>query len=417
VTSPPTVVVGAGAAGLVAAFFASDHGHPVVIIESTADGGRKILISGGGRCNILPEALEPRRFVSESDARLVQRLLRSWPLKGQRAFFERDVGIPLSLEADSRKWFPASNRARDVRDGLVALARRAGVEFQFNTQLLDLRANGSGWRLETSRGPIDSGAVILATGGLSVPATGSTGVGLRIARTLGHVVRDTYPALTPLVCAVAAHAHLAGVSLPVRLRATSSGCEARADGGFLFTHRGYSGPAVLDVSHVCVRSLAAEQAAVVRVSWATIDAESWHRQFLEYARGSANGLALTPVARAVPQRLAEQLFVEAGVPLNRRASELRREERAALVRHLTDYVLPWSGDEGYTKAEVTGGGVSLDEVDPGTLESRRCARLFLCGEMLDAFGPIGGHNFAWAWATGRLAGLGARARAMMKMNG
>jgi predicted Rossmann fold flavoprotein len=287
------------------------------------------------------------------------------------------------------------------------------VEFQFNTMLLDLRADESGWRLETSRGPIDAAAVILATGGLSVPATGSTGVGLRIARTLGHVVHDTYPALTPLVSGSAAHAYLAGVSLPVRLRATSPGCEARAHGGFLFTHRGYSGPAVLDVSHVCVRSLAAEQPAVVRVNWTTMDAESWHRQFVEYARASANGLALTPVARAVPQRLAEQLFVEAGVPLNRRASELRREERAALVRQLTDYALPWSGDEGYKKAEVTGGGVSLDEVDPGTLESRRCARLFLCGEMLDAFGPIGGHNFAWAWATGRLAGLGGRAR--MKM--
>jgi predicted flavoprotein YhiN len=100
---------------------------------------------------------------------------------------------------------------------------------------------------------------------------------------------------------------------------------------------------------------------------------------------------------------------EAGVPIDRRAAELRREERAALVEHLTTYVLPWTGDEGYKKAEVTGGGVALDEVDPRTLESRRCPGLFLCGELLDAFGPIGGHNFAWAWATGRLAGRGAAA--------
>ena len=116
------IVVGAGAAGLAAAIFAS-RSQPVTVIESTAEGGRKILISGGGRCNILPEALEPKRFVSGSSAPLVQRFLRSWPLRAQLEFFERDVGVPLKLEADSRKWFPVSDRARDVRDGLVVLAR------------------------------------------------------------------------------------------------------------------------------------------------------------------------------------------------------------------------------------------------------------------------------------------------------
>src|ERR687895_630807 len=113
------VVAGAGAAGLTAAIFARSHGHPVTVIERTRDGGRKILISGGGRCNVLPEALEPRRFVTDSSPRLVQRFLRSWRLDGQRAFFEREVGIPLKFEADSRKWFPVSDRARDVRDGLI----------------------------------------------------------------------------------------------------------------------------------------------------------------------------------------------------------------------------------------------------------------------------------------------------------
>src|SRR4030095_1297535 len=117
------VVVGAGAAGLRAALFAGGSRQPVTLIESTADGGRKILISGGGRCNVLPEALEPKRFVTNSPATPVQRFLRSWPLRAQREFFERDVGVPLKLEADSRKWFPVSDRARDVRDGLVALAR------------------------------------------------------------------------------------------------------------------------------------------------------------------------------------------------------------------------------------------------------------------------------------------------------
>ena len=137
-------------------------------------------------------------------------------------------------------------------------------------------------------------------------------------------------------------------------------------------------------------------------SWTDLKADDWARAF-----ASSAGLVLSAVSRHVPQRLAERLLADAGIPNDRRAAELRRVERNALIEALTAYVLPWSGDEGYKKAEVTGGGVALDEINPRTLESRRHPRLFLCGEMLDAFGPIGGHNFAWAWSTGRAAGLGA----------
>jgi predicted flavoprotein YhiN len=140
------------------------------------------------------------------------------------------------------------------------------------------------------------------------------------------------------------------------------------------------------------------------VQWTERDAETWTRDLL----GTA-GLVVNLVARHVPERLAEVLCLEAGLPPDRRGPELRRHERTALVDALTSYVLPWKGDEGYKKAEVTGGGVALTEVNPRTLESVRLPGLFLCGEMLDAFGPIGGHNFAWAWATGRAAGLGAAA--------
>jgi predicted Rossmann fold flavoprotein len=403
------VVVGAGAAGLAAAVFASGSRPPVTLIESTADGGRKILISGGGRCNVLPEALEPKRFVSDSPEPLVQRFLRSWPLRGQREFFERDVGVPLKLEADSRKWFPVSDRARDVRDGLIALARRKGVALRFNTELVDLQPSRAGWSVVTTHGDLQATAVVLATGGLSVPATGSTGIGLKLARALGHVAHETYPALTPLVASPARHAHLSGVSLNVRLRAGSTASAkataslVEAHGGFLFTHRGYSGPAVLDVSHVAVRSAVASGArAAIRVRWSELDASDWHRELT-----TSSGLVGPVVARRLPKRLAEQLVLECGIPEDRRVAELRRDERTTLVDRLVAYELPWTGDEGYKKAEVTGGGVALDEVDPRTLESRRHPGLFLCGEMLDAFGPIGGHNFAWAWATGRLAGLGA----------
>ena len=399
------VVVGAGAAGLMAAIFAAERSS-VIVIERTRDGGRKILISGGGRCNILPGALEPDRFVTDSPAYLIRGMLRAWPLVAQREFFEREVGIPLKLEKETAKLFPVSDRARDVRDGLIELARRRGVQFLYDTSLTGLAPTSKGWHVETTRGWIDTRAVVLATGGLSVPTTGSDGTGIHLAAQLGHVVHDTYPALTPLIAEPAAHASLSGVSLAVRLRAKWRGKSAEASGGFLFTHRGYSGPSVLDLSHIAVRSRMSgcdsADAAVLRIAWSAKNADEWRRDLTASA-----GLVVTTVARQLPQRLAEQLLEEAGIPVNRRAAELHRSERTALLEALTAFVLPWTGDEGYKKAEVTGGGIALDDVNPRTLDSRRHAGLFLCGEMLDAFGPIGGHNFAWAWSTGRTAGLGA----------
>ncbi|HUF46966.1 MAG TPA: aminoacetone oxidase family FAD-binding enzyme [Vicinamibacterales bacterium] len=401
----PTVVVGAGAAGLLAAIFAATR-SAVTVIERTSDGGRKILISGGGRCNVLPSRPAPERFVTSSRPHLLRGMLRAWPLDAQRTFFEEDVGIRLALEKNTGKLFPVSNRARDVRDGLVLLARRRGVRFQFDTSFVDLTPGERGWQVVTSRGSIPARAVVLATGGLSVPATGSDGGGLQVAARLGHRVHDTYPALTPLVTDPPAHAALAGVSLDVRLRARWRGRTTESAGGLLFTHRGFSGPAVLDLSHIAVQSRlagdAADARAILRVAWSTRSGPDWLADL-----ASARGLVTTAVARHLPDRLARMLVASARVPADRRASELRRGERTALIDALTAFVLPWTGDEGYKKAEVTGGGVALDQVHSRTLESRHAAGLFLCGEMLDAFGPIGGHNFAWAWATGRTAGLSA----------
>lgn len=392
------VVVGGGAAGLMAAIAAAGAARAVLVIERTRDGGRKILISGGGRCNVLPSQLAPERFVTDSPAHLMRGMLRSWPLAQQRSYFENDLQVPLALEEETGKFFPVSNRARDVRDALVGRARALHVTFQFDTSLTALAPAGDGWTVQTNRGLVSASRVILATGGLSVPATGSDGGGLQLAEALGHRVNQVYPALTPLTATPALHASMSGVSLNVRIRARAGRKTTESTGGFLFTHRGYSGPSVLDVSHVAARN----RDAVIRVQWTAVNAAEWAQMFA----GSA-ALVSNVLATRVPQRLAFQLMDEAGVPLERRAGELRRTERTALIDRLTTYPLPWTGDEGFKKAEVTGGGIALEEVDSRTLESRTHRGLFLCGEMLDAFGPIGGHNFAWAWATGRLAGLGA----------
>ena len=199
-SAPSVAVIGAGAAGLVAAAFAASSGARVTLIERTKDGGRKILISGGGRCNVLPSVLAPERFVTDSPAHLLRGMLRAWPLHEQRAFFEDDLQIPLALEEESGKLFPRSNKAKDVRDGLVAFARSKGVEIRFDTTVTDLQCVGRRVHARPRRRAICTcDRVIVATGGLSVPATGSDGIGLDIARRLGHRMIDTYPALTPLL--------------------------------------------------------------------------------------------------------------------------------------------------------------------------------------------------------------------------
>jgi predicted Rossmann fold flavoprotein len=402
------IVVGAGAAGLIAAIFAARAGGDVLVIERTAEGGKKILISGGGRCNVLPSQLAPERFVTDSAPHLMRRLLRSWPLAKQREFFERDLKLPLALEPETGKLFPASNRARDIRDGLLHHALNLRVRVQFDVSLTAIEPVDAGWLVHTTQGPLRAERVVIATGGLSVPATGSDGTGLRVAEALGHRVNAVYPALTPLVAQPAVHAGLSGVSLKVRLRArdvtgsgvrrASSGRVVETSGGFLFTHRGYSGPSVLDISHIATRN----RDAVVRVQWSDVAAREWEQLF-----SVSGGVISNVVSTHMPQRLALHLVQEVGIPPERRAGELRRAERVQLIDALTTYRLPWTGDEGYKKAEVTGGGVALEEVDTRTLESRHHRGLFLCGELLDAFGPIGGHNFAWAWSTGRLAGIAA----------
>lgn len=401
------VVIGAGAAGTMAAIFAARGGADTVLLERTKDGGRKILISGGGRCNVLPSRLDESRFVTDSSPNTLRKIVRSWPLAEQIAFFEQEVGIRLEEEVESAKLFPASHKARDVRDGLLALARRSGVRIHFESQVTSLtrdEAHGT-WEIGVAgQAPQHADAVIVATGGLSVPNTGSDGAGLAMLAALGHTLHPTYAALTPITAPGGRFAELAGISLRATLTATSAAQRATAAGGFLFTHQGYSGPAVLNVSHVAVRARAeAAGAADLRVQWTPHDEAAWTARL----QPSGTRQVSSVVRHELPDRLADALMTQAAVDPARRLSELTRDERRRLVDTLVRGELPWSGDEGYKKAEVTGGGVSLAEIDPRTMESRRCPSLYLCGEVLDAFGPIGGYNFLWAWVTGRAAGTAA----------
>ncbi len=399
------IVVGAGAAGLLAAAFAARAGARVIVLESARRPGAKIRVSGGGRCNVLPSHAGPGDFWTTGSASAVRNVVMSWPLPEVRAYFESGLGIPLADEPGG-KVFPRSGSSRQVADALLADCARAGAALRTGCRVTEVRALAEGFALRTPDGEeMRTRRLVLATGGLSLPKTGSDGAGYRFARALGHQVRPTHPALVPLLTAEPEWAELAGVSVPVVARAEREGriVEARA-GDLLFTHRGFSGPVILDLSRHFTGAEGAP--ARLRISWAALDAVACDR----ILRGDGRDRQVSTLLRErMPDRLADRLMARAGVARDARTSRLPRELRKRLVRELADSAIGIAGNEGYRTAEVTGGGVPLAEVTPRTLESRLRPGLHFAGEILDATGRLGGFNFLWAWVSGRTAGLGAAA--------
>jgi hypothetical protein len=395
-------VVGAGAAGLLAALFAAKAGARVRLLETRPKPGAKIRVSGGGRCNVLPSSVSSDDFATSGTRRTIRNLFGRWPLPDVRRFFEDELGVPLKTEPTG-KVFPVSDRSKDVVDALLGACGRAGVELVAGARVADIRTPVPGrasFELATVCGETFAAAsVVLATGGLSLPLTGSDGFGLRWLERAGHRIAPTHPALVPLVTP-SPWAELAGVALPVRATVVRDGRVADdRRGDFLFTHRGFSGPVVLDVSGHFTSPTT--NRAELRVGWGDVD--DWDATLRAGGAGTVGGV----VRNALPRRLADRLLALAGVDPSTSRSELARTERAWLVEILARTVLPVSGSEGYRTAEVTAGGVILDDVVGKTLESRIVPRLFLCGELLDATGRLGGYNFYWAWVSGRVAGEAA----------
>ena len=436
-------ILGGGAAGLLAAIRAAGAGaEGVVVLEAAAQPGRKILVSGGGRCNVLPMEEARERFVSASPARVVGRYLARVPLEEQRAFFEELLGGPLREEPEGKKLFPPTNRAKDVRDALVARALAAGATIRTGVVVREVGWTDGGFSIRLAEGPdVRAAGVILATGGLSVLGGGADGGGFAWAGALGHTVLPTYPALVPLTGDAPAHHALAGVSVNARVTATcvASGENAGSEGGFLFTHRGWSGPSVLDVSHVVERAARAGARAEVRVCFGeegrrereeekisssgpvraveakpatdvSAIAAAWDARLVAGARSGVSLFNLlrksSSFSSSLPDRLIQLVLAESGVA-DQPLARLTRDARRKVATTLATFPLPATGTEGYRTAEVTGGGVALDEVDPGSGRSRVVPGLWLAGEVLDAFGPIGGFNFQWAWGTGWTAGVSA----------
>jgi predicted Rossmann fold flavoprotein len=399
-------VAGAGAAGLMAAIVAGRRGRRVVVLDGARTLGAKILVSGGGRCNVTHERVDETAFAGSTPA-AIRKVLRRFDVPETVAFF-RELGVELKRE-DTGKLFPATDRAWTVLEALLQAAREAGVEVVFPWRVAEVRARaGGGFVLRSSSGTtLEAGRVVLATGGKSLPKTGSDGGGYALACALGHTLTPrVFPALVPLTLPAGHFAcGLSGLSLPASLGVRAGGRRrASFTGAVLCTHFGLSGPAVLDISRYWIDARQDHPAALLAVNWlpgrtaATLDAEL---QALGKARvGRFLGGLL-------PERLAAALSLEAGVDPSTPGHRLERGARLALTRLLTDLPLPVTGDRGFGFAEVTAGGVPLAELRLETLESRPAPGLHLCGEICDVDGRIGGFNFQWAWASGYVAGLSA----------
>jgi hypothetical protein len=406
---PDTVViVGAGAAGLATAIFArrANPARRIVLLDTARKPGAKILVSGGGRCNVTNTVVREGDFWGGKRT-IVRQVLRAFPPEHTVGLFQ-DLGVPLHAEAGG-KLFPDTNRARDVLDALLSAASDAGVDFRAGVRVHEISHVEGGFLLANSGDTIEASRVVLATGGQSLPKTGSDGAGYEMARALGHTIVPRTPALAPLVLdpdtPFSVHGVLSGVAVDSEIAVWIDGSVAiRLTGALLWTHFGISGPVVLNASRHWARARIEGRGVRLTLNYypgRTFDAVDAH------LRASCDGGQATlrsQLSSDVPDSIARALLDALSIPADRLVAELTREDRRRLVHALTEWPLPVSDTRGYNFAEVTAGGVALDEIDPSTMESRRCPGLYLVGEILDVDGRIGGFNFQWAWSTAFVAG-------------
>ncbi len=330
------------------------------------------------------------------------------------------MGVTLKRE-ETGKLFPTTDRAHTVLDALLRRCAALGIDVRTRHRVHDLviaspvDSRPPRWGVHHEHGVLAARAVVLATGGRSLPRTGSDGAGLALAARLGHRVTATAPALVPFVLQPGFHRDISGVSQPVELQTFVDGKLAdRRSGSLLWTHFGVSGPVVLDTSrHFTLARHAGRQAEVRCSVFPGESFETIDRRLLAASRARPRASLAGVLAETLPERVAAALARAARLDPTTRVAEVSRADRRTLVHWLSALVLPIERDRGWDHAEVTAGGVPLDEIDYRTMASRTQAGLYLVGEMLDCDGRIGGFNFQWAWATGFLAGRAAvRARGM-----
>lgn len=391
-------VIGAGAAGLMAAISAATqaNGKRIVLFDTKKRIGAKILISGGTRCNVTHKEVIPCDYQG-GPRHFIQHVLEAFTPSETIQFFQR-IGVQLTLES-SGKYFPVTNSGKTVLGALLRETERLSIHLMAGVRITEVKKEGDYFYLGGKSVHWKAGRVVLATGGLSYPETGSDGAGLDIARQMGHCIVFTSPALTPLTTEDADWKELSGISLPVNLSFFQGGRkDAGCSGAFLLTHFGFSGPVALDISrHVARRN--PEESYEIRANFVPQENEKSLKKkiaLFEANRGKMSIESFLQKEFSLPERFVKTFIRKIGT-----------REQQKITRFLLAYPLPVSGVVGYKKAEVTAGGVDLNEVRHSTLESKRVPGLYFCGEILDVDGRIGGFNFQWAWSSGVVAGRGA----------
>jgi predicted Rossmann fold flavoprotein len=368
------------------------------VLDRAAKLGAKILVSGGGRCNLTNCVVTPKDYFGGS-SNVVKRILTALPADKTVAFFN-EIGVTF-YEEEHGKLFPTTDSAKTVLNALLQEAHRRGVRILPNQLVSGIEKCADGFHVETSTTTFLAQRVVLATGGKSLPKTGSDGSGYALAITLGHSLVPQTPALVPLILEGDFHVALSGIALPAELTAHVADTKpARTSGALLWTHFGISGPVTLDVSRHWHRAKLEDREVTLTANFlpgenaATVEAK-----LLEVANDSPTIQLNTALARLIPARLADAMLNTLKIVPTTILAHLQKEVRRQLATALVAWNLPVKDSRGYKFAEVTAGGVPLSEIDPRSLESRKCPRLYLTGEILDVDGRIGGFNFQWAWST------------------
>lgn len=400
------VVVGGGAAGLMAAGTAARRGKTVLLLDKNERLGRKLRITGKGRCNVTNCCTAEEVIAAvPTGGRFLYSALSAFPPKAVMEFFE-GLGVPLKTER-GRRVFPASDRADDIADALVREAKAAGVRFQQDTVKAVLTKEGAVTGVKTAAGEYPARSVVLACGGASYPGTGSNGDGYRLARALGHTVGEIFPSLVPLVARGEDCGKLMGLSLRnCRLWVTEAGRKKpvyEEFGELLFTHFGLSGPTVLSAS-AHLRPMRPGTYTVHIDLKPALDLQKLDARILRDFAQNKNRTFANSLDGLLPQKLIPVVVARSGISPESRCHSITKEERRRLCGLLKDFTVEIEGFRPIAEAIVTSGGLSLKEVDPRTMRSKLIGGLYFAGELLDCDAYTGGYNLQIAFATGRLAG-------------
>ncbi|TWU18725.1 NAD(P)/FAD-dependent oxidoreductase [Allorhodopirellula heiligendammensis] len=420
-TRPRIVVIGAGAAGMMAAAVAARRGGEVIVLEKSSKTGVKILMSGGTRCNLTHDT-NARGITTAFGhaARWLQPSVGKWSPSDTIDHFQQ-LGVATKRESTG-KIFPMSNRAIDVRDALHRDMIDAGAVLELRSAVQSVRPGHSGgWTIsaQSPHGQHECAAdhVIVTAGGQSWPGCGTTGDAYGWLSELGHTIVRTRPALVPLVGGTEATRALSGLTLDDVVaevhdasKPTSKRPLARRRASWLFTHFGFSGPAAMDVSGTITAASSFRDTRLHLDLIPEISEADLRELFAQRSGPHGKQTVSSLLARWLPTRLAAELARSCGAKAanaDKTLAEFSATSVNQVVDHLKRWQLPVHDTRGFAKAEVTAGGVSLADVDPRTMRSRRCPGLFIAGEVLDVDGWIGGYNFQAAFSTGRAAGIAA----------